>query len=66
MTTTSTGPKAGVTEFRPIRAGGGFPRNGYLVEAIPGKTTLALRFLRDGVERGERVLYLTLSETKSS
>ena len=46
---------------------GGLPANRlYLVEGAPGsgKTTLALRFLRDGVERGERVLYITLSETR--
>ncbi|HEX9927930.1 MAG TPA: ATPase domain-containing protein [Pyrinomonadaceae bacterium] len=46
---------------------GGFPANHiYLLEGEPGtgKTTLALQFLREGVERGERVLYVTLSETK--
>ncbi len=30
-----------------------------------GKTTLALQFLLEGVRRGERVFYITLSETKS-
>lgn len=47
---------------------GGFPANHiYLLEGEPGtgKTTLALQFLRDGVERGEAVLYVTLSETKN-
>ncbi len=46
---------------------GGLPRDRlYLIEGAPGsgKTTLALQFLRDGVERGERVLYVTLSETR--
>ena len=46
---------------------GGWPRDRlYLVEGAPGsgKTTLALQFLRDGVQRGERVLYITLSETR--
>ena len=46
---------------------GGLPANRlYLVEGAPGsgKTTLALQFLRDGVTRGERVLYVTLSETR--
>lgn len=46
---------------------GGFPANHiYLLEGEPGtgKTTLALQFLRAGVARGERVLYVTLSETK--
>ncbi|MGE0715418.1 MAG: ATPase domain-containing protein [Alphaproteobacteria bacterium] len=45
---------------------GGLPRNRiYLLEGTPGsgKTTLALQFLLDGARRGERVLYITLSET---
>jgi circadian clock protein KaiC len=29
-----------------------------------GKTTLALQFLRQGVEMGEKCLYLALSETR--
>ena len=39
----------------------------YLLEGTPGvgKTTLALQFLLEGVQRGERCLYVTLSETKS-
>ena len=46
--------------------GGGFPANHvYLVEGYPGagKTTLALQFLLAGVQRGERGLYVTWSET---
>ncbi|KQM21555.1 ATPase domain-containing protein [Novosphingobium sp. Leaf2] len=46
---------------------GGLPANRlYLLEGAPGsgKTTLALQFLREGVERGERVLYITLSESR--
>ncbi|WP_343612853.1 ATPase domain-containing protein [Novosphingobium sp.] len=46
---------------------GGIPANRlYLLEGAPGsgKTTLALQFLREGVARGERVLYITLSETR--
>jgi circadian clock protein KaiC len=46
---------------------GGLPPNRlYLVEGSPGsgKTTLALRFLLDGRAKGERGLYITLSETK--
>ena len=37
----------------------------YVVEGDPGagKTTLSLQFLLEGVRRGERVLYVTLSET---
>ncbi len=38
----------------------------YLYEGRPGagKTTLAMEFLLDGAHRGERVLYITLSETE--
>lgn len=46
--------------------GGGYPTNRlFLVEGDPGtgKTTLALQFLLEGVRRGERGLYVTLSET---
>ena len=45
---------------------GGFTRNRlFLIEGVPGsgKTTLALQFLLDGVAKGEKVLYVTLSET---
>ncbi|HEY2907088.1 MAG TPA: ATPase domain-containing protein [Vicinamibacterales bacterium] len=48
--------------------GGGLPANRlYLVEGDPGsgKTTLGLQFLREGLKRGDTVLYVTLSETKS-
>ncbi len=47
--------------------GGGLPCNRlYLIEGRPGagKTTLAMEFLRTGVRAGERVLYITLSETR--
>jgi circadian clock protein KaiC len=46
---------------------GGLPRHRqYLVEGMPGsgKTTLALQFLLEGRRRGEKCLYITLSETK--
>jgi circadian clock protein KaiC len=46
---------------------GGLPRGRFfLVEGDPGvgKTTLALQFLMEGAHLGERVLYVTLSETK--
>jgi circadian clock protein KaiC len=38
----------------------------YLVQGDPGsgKTTLALQFLLEGVRRGEKFFYITLSETK--
>src|SRR5512133_2636902 len=56
----------GVAGFDDI-LGGGFPvRRLYLVQgdAGAGKTTLALQFLLEGVKRGERSLYVTLSETR--
>ena len=46
--------------------GGGFPRNHlFLVQGAPGtgKTTLGLHFLMEGIKRGERGMYITLSET---
>jgi circadian clock protein KaiC len=48
--------------------GGGLPRNHiYLLDGEPGtgKTTLALQYLLDGVSRGERGLYVTLSESEA-
>ena len=48
--------------------GGGLPVHRlYLVRGNPGvgKTTLALQFLLEGLRAGERVLYITLSETES-
>ncbi len=48
--------------------GGGLPAGHlYLVEGDPGtgKTTLALQFLLDGIARGERCMYVTLSESKT-
>src|SRR5215213_4352925 len=47
---------------------GGFPRNCMVLFAgTPGtgKTTLAMQFLLEGIERGETCLYVTLSETRS-
>ncbi len=47
--------------------GGGFPvGHFYLVEGEPGtgKTTLSLQFMAEGLKRGERVLYVTLSESR--
>src|SRR5712672_512819 len=45
---------------------GGLPRDCfYLVQGDPGsgRTTLALQFLLEGLRRGEKVFYITLSET---
>ena len=47
---------------------GGLPRNRlYLIDGDPGvgKTTLALQFLLEGKRRGERCLYVSLSETRN-
>ena len=47
--------------------GGGLPvGHFYLVEGEPGtgKTTLALQFVSEGIKRGEKVLYVTLSESR--
>jgi circadian clock protein KaiC len=47
--------------------GGGLPaRRLYLIQGEPGsgKTTLALQFLLEGARRGEKVLYISLSETR--
>ncbi len=46
---------------------GGFPRGHFfLIEGEPGtgKTTLGLQFLMSGAQRGEKVLYVTLSESQ--
>jgi circadian clock protein KaiC len=46
---------------------GGLPKGHlYLVEGDPGtgKTTLALQFLLEGLRLGERVIYVTLSESR--
>ena len=48
--------------------GGGLTANRlYLIEGMPGsgKTTLAFQFLMAGARLGEKVLYVTLSETES-
>ncbi|MBA1275338.1 ATPase domain-containing protein [Stutzerimonas azotifigens] len=49
-----------------ILGGGLDPNRMYLYEGSPGsgKTTIAMQFLLEGVRQGERVLYVTLSETK--
>src|ERR1044071_1168692 len=57
---------SGVEGLDEILAGGLPSECFYLVRGDPGsgKTTLALQFLLEGVRRGEKVFYITLSETK--
>ncbi len=46
---------------------GGLPKGHlYLIEGDPGtgKTTIALQFLLEGIRNGERVIYVTLSESR--
>ena len=55
----------GVPGLDDVLGGGLTPGRLYLVEGTPGagKTTIAMQFLREGVRKGESVLYVTLSET---
>jgi circadian clock protein KaiC len=61
-------PKArmGVPGLDEVLAGGLATGRLFLLEGTPGtgKTTMALRFLLEGAEQGERGLYVTLSETE--
>jgi circadian clock protein KaiC len=56
----------GVEGLDLVLDGGLTPHRLYLIEGVPGsgKTTMAMQFLREGVARGEKVLYVTLSETE--
>src|SRR3954463_5447602 len=49
-----------------ILGGGLDPDRLYLIEGRPGtgKTTLALQFLLEGIQRGEKVMYVPLSESE--
>jgi circadian clock protein KaiC len=55
----------GIPGLDDILGGGLTPNRLYLIEGMPGsgKTTLAFQFLLKGVQQGESVLYVTLSET---
>lgn len=57
---------SGVAGLDEVTRGGLPSGNLYLVQGPPGsgKTTLALQFLREGASRGERGLYVTLSQTE--
>ena len=56
----------GIPGFDDILKGGLPPRRMYLLQGQPGagKTTLALQFLLAGAAAGEKVLYISLSETR--
>jgi circadian clock protein KaiC len=56
----------GIQGLDDILNGGFLSNRFFLVEGSPGsgKTTLAFQFLLNGVKRGEKVLYVTLSETE--
>ena len=55
----------GVAGLDEVLAGGLPAHRLFVIEGSPGsgKTTFALQFLREGVRLGQRVLYVTLSET---
>lgn len=57
---------SGSPELDYILAGGFAAKRVHLIEGEPGsgKTTLGMRFLMDGRDKGERCLYITLSESK--
>ena len=62
MKNDETRVSTGVPGLDEILRGGLPPNHVYLLEGDPGtgKTTLGLQFLREGVRRGEKALYLTL------
>lgn len=62
----ATVESTGIAGLDAILGGGLPPRRLYLIDGSPGtgKTTLALQFLLAGAQRGERGLYVTLSESR--
>ena len=63
---TTTRCSSGCTGLDDVLAGGLPAGHFYLIEGEPGtgKTTLALQFVTEGLKRGEKVLYVTLSESR--
>lgn len=59
--------RTGTPGLDAVLLGGLTPSRLYLVEGTPGsgKTTLALKFLMEGRQAGDRGLYITLSETET-
>ncbi|KQT19050.1 circadian clock protein KaiC [Methylobacterium sp. Leaf399] len=57
---------SGVPGLDQVLSGGYAGQRAHLIEGRPGcgKTTLGMQFLMDGVARGERGLYITLSESR--
>lgn len=57
--------QTGVAGLDEVLHGGLVPERLYLIDGNPGsgKTTLALQFLLDGVRKGEKCLFVSLSET---
>src|SRR3981081_27469 len=58
--------KTGIRGLDDILSGGFSRGHMFLVEGAPGtgKTTIALQFLMEGAQAGEKCLYITLSETE--
>jgi circadian clock protein KaiC len=57
--------KTGIPGLDEVLFGGLIAQQVYLIDGAPGagKTTFALHYLLEGVQRGERCTYVTLSET---
>ena len=62
----TTQAQSGIAGLDDVLSGGLERGRVFLLEGSPGtgKTTIALQFLRTGAARGERCLYITLSETE--
>jgi circadian clock protein KaiC len=58
--------KTGIWGLDDILSGGFSRQHVFLLEGAPGtgKTTIALQFLMEGAQAGEKCLYITLSETE--